>query len=118
MPSEWVKGYASRRSDWSESECDYATNAIVHNFYHPPAKWYRTGKFEQFYKTPIGNFPKEVLDRVFKGDTVRIGFDYYSLTGVSKDIVPHAVLGKDFSSGQVYVYRLFKTDTGVILEGL
>ena len=118
MPKEWARGFSLRRSDWSDSPCDYSTNAAVHNFYHPEARGYRTNRFERIYQTPLGNFPEEILNKVFKGDTVRIGFDYYSLTGVSAGIVPNVVLKKDFSKGQVYVYRMYKDSTRVLLEEL
>ncbi|MFO7890732.1 MAG: hypothetical protein R6V04_10385 [bacterium] len=109
IPKDWVKGYAKKRSDWSQTpECDYSTNRLIHDFYHEKSEWYRTYKFKKFYKTQAGNFPKEIFDRVLSGDTIRIGFDYYSLTPISKPIVPIMVLKKGFNNNQVYVYKMFK----------
>ena len=116
IPGQWTKGYSARRSDWSESECDYSTNAVVHNFYHESAKWYRTNRFERIRKTSIGNIPEEIILKVMRGDTVRIGFDYYSRTSVSMAIVPLPVLQKRFDAGQVYVYRVYRNQENMVLE--
>ena len=105
ISDSWVKGFAEYRSDWSKvPKCDYVTNRLVHDFYHEgKSGWYRVDKHKEF----LGIWPKEIANRLIQGDTLRIGFDYYSEFGVCRGIVPLRILSKDFSHGQVYVYDFF-----------
>jgi len=93
-------GYA-KFSDWRGKQCDFATNKIVHNYYNDaPSLWFRSNKTEDW-----GVFKKAIE----KGETVRVGLDYYALTGVCNGIIPKKIL----ESPEVY-YKLTRGEVIVL----
>jgi len=114
ISDSWVKGYANLRSDWSRVPiCNYTTNRLVHDFYHEgKSEWYRVDKYKEF----SGALPKKIVDELLQGDTLRIGFDYYSMYSVCRQIVPTQILLKDFRHDQVYVYDFFMVGNQFIMK--
>ena len=116
MPNGWEKGYA-KFSDWKNKPCDYATNAIVHNFYNEKqAKWYRTNKFNQF--VTLGDkketiFPVELLRKIENKDTLVIGLDYYAYTGLCYQLIP-----KEFRvfSEKVRRFKIFLREKRIVWQ--
>ncbi len=66
-------GHEVTFSDWrGASKVDYSCNKLVANYYsHGSARYFRNENFN------------EIQRRIVKGDTIRIGLDYYDLTGLS-----------------------------------
>lgn len=111
---------ASFFSDWSNSQSDYATNAVVHNFYNEKkAKWYRANKYQKFAKLDNYYIPEEVAYKLLKGDTLIIGLDKYALMGVSSSLIPPKILEKSAErlfNEKVVRFRIFMRNSFLIWE--
>ncbi len=91
-----VEGYA-QFSDWSNVRVDYATNKYVANFYGSHAEYYRPAQMPGF------------IARLNRGDTLRVGLDYYALS-VSSQIVPQEILMRfhsELATGRVLVFKVY-----------
>jgi len=96
-----AQGYA-QFSDWRNVKVDYATNKYVANFYGSQSEYFRPAQMPGF------------IDRLNRGDTLRVGLDYYALN-VSAGCVPGPILqrhtkelsiGKELLDGLVVVAEL------------
>ncbi len=109
-------------SDWKDKQCDYATNAVVHNFYNEKkANWWRTNKFEKFYKVKDYLLPDDPGYRIINGDTLIIGLDKYALMGVSYQLVPPRLFekyGKELDDDKVIRFKVYLADNQIIWENI
>ena len=103
-------------SDWQNKQSDYATNAVVHNFYNEEAKWYRTNKYKKFLKLDGYYMPEEVVYKLQNKDTVKIGMDKYALMNISSSLFPPDILRANMNElhKSVIVYELFVKDSLLI----
>jgi len=87
-------------SDWRGVKCDYSTNAIV--------DWWYNGKGSKYFRyESLG----EINKRLQRGDTLRIGIDYYGLFAISRQFIHKDLLEKyenDLLNGRVIVCDLIK----------
>jgi len=107
------QGYNFLQSDWSKiSDIDYATNKTAANYYDGGVEWYRFGSFKYFVQYKENNVkyyvPVEINKKLKKGETVRIGVDYYAMMPISAELLPASVRRLDYWHGQVYVFTLEK----------
>jgi hypothetical protein len=82
-------------SNWKDAQCDYATNKYVHDYYNKDkAEYYRSNYFTTYMPIKIKGskhtllLPDSVFNKIKRGDTVRIGSDYYGLFGDNIRILP------------------------------
>ena len=99
------------QSDWSNTpDLDYVTNTVPANYYGASGKFYReTSLKPPFYS--IGNqylIREEVRVILAKGDTVKIGVDYYGSLGVSRRLIPPLVMQSiDYKNGEVGYFNVY-----------
>ena len=109
------KGYSSQQSDWSKTPLlDFATNKTVANYYGAECEWYRTTHFKRFYTLKDMFVPERIGKKLLTGDTLRIGFDYYTLMAFCLPITPPHIKKQNFSSGQVYYYEVYLQDSLIV----
>lgn len=105
-------------SDWSNKPSDYATNAVVHNYYNEnKAKWYRVSKFDKFVKLDNYSLPLELAERLAKGDTLVIGLDNYAYMGISAPLIPPTIIEGNLgalSQSNVIRYKLYVKDSRLL----
>lgn len=88
--SHWEAAFFA---DWSEKQCDYATNSVVHNFYNKEkAYWWRQSKFSKFIQVGDYLLPEEAAQILLAGQPIIVGLDKYALFGVSSNLVPKDIL--------------------------
>jgi len=95
-----------RFSDWRNVKCDYSTNAIV--------DWWYNGKGSKYFRYESLN---EINKRLQRGDTLRIGIDYYGLFPISKQFIPTPLIekyGNDLLNGKVIVAKVHVEDGQVV----
>jgi hypothetical protein len=105
--SHWEAAFFA---DWSDKQCDYATNAVVHNFYNKEkAYWWRQNKFPKFLKVGDYLLPEEAARTLLTGRPITVGLDKYALFGVSSNLVPKDILRtkyNDLINDKVVRYKL------------
>lgn len=97
-------------ADWSNKQCDYATNAVVHNYYNKEkAFWWRQNKFPRFIQVGDYLLPEEAAKVLLTGRSITVGIDRYALFGVSSNLIPKEILRtryKELMNDKVIVYEL------------
>lgn len=100
-------------SNWENKPCDYATNAVVHNFYNKPdAYWWREPKYKEFAN--LGSLlPKEFVLRLANSESLVVGLDKYALMNLSNRMTPNSILGRhadELMNDGVVRYKVYIAD--------
>lgn len=115
LPNQnWYKSEV-KFSNWrNQGEFDYSVNATVSNYYcylsgqKYKAKYFRQENIKEFNK------------RLLTGDTLKVGLDYYALTGISFPFVKAyfgGISNKDFntlSNGGIIRLKVWAKDSLVV----
>jgi len=92
-------------SDWRGATDDWSTNSPVTAYY--------SGKTCRYLRSHEIN---NIIDLLDKGDTLKVGIDYYAMFPISALYVPQEILrdfGKQLLAGKVFHFEIYKQGNAV-----